>query len=168
MSRLRPRLTYANVTSSLALVVALTGGAYAATQLPKNSVGPKQIKKNAVKSSKVKNHSLLSRDFKAGQLPRGPKGDKGDTGGRGPSDAYDRTGNSQIDNLPAGSYALSGKENMTTTGSTATSLSCDLVAIPSAGGSSTTLDHAQTKGTSDIEVTVEALKTFSAPQTIAL
>lgn len=70
----------------LALGLALTGTAYAAT-LPKNSVGAKQlkngavsakkIKKNAVNSSKVKNRSLLAKDFKAGQLPAGPKGEAG-------------------------------------------------------------------------------------------
>jgi hypothetical protein len=31
---LRPRLTYANVTATLALFLALGGGAYAATSLP--------------------------------------------------------------------------------------------------------------------------------------
>ena len=70
----------------LALGLALTGTAYAAT-LPKNSVGTKQlkngavsakkIKRNAVNSSKVKNRSLLAKDFKAGQLPQGPKGEAG-------------------------------------------------------------------------------------------
>ena len=42
------KLSYANVVSTLALVVALGGGAYAAVELPKNSVGTKQIKKKAV------------------------------------------------------------------------------------------------------------------------
>src|SRR3712207_4833178 len=70
----------------LALGIALTGTAYAAT-LPKNSVGTRQlkngavsakdIKRNAVSSSKVKNRSLLAKDFKAGQLPKGPKGEAG-------------------------------------------------------------------------------------------
>ena len=77
----------------LALCIALTGTAYAAT-LPNNSVGTKQLKKNAVtakkvkngavtgakikngavNSDKVKNGSLLSADFKSGQLPAGPQG----------------------------------------------------------------------------------------------
>jgi hypothetical protein len=47
MSRFRPRISYANVVATLALVLAASGGAYAATQLPKNSVGSKQIEKNA-------------------------------------------------------------------------------------------------------------------------
>jgi hypothetical protein len=39
---------------------------------------------NAVVSSKVKDGSLLTSDFKAGQLPPGPPGPKGDTGDPGP------------------------------------------------------------------------------------
>ena len=80
------------VIACIALAVALGGTSYAAVALAPNSVGTKQLKKNAVISSKVKDRSLLARDFKAGQLPRGPqglqgvpgtpgaKGDKGDPG----------------------------------------------------------------------------------------
>ena len=83
----------------VALCIALTGTAYAAT-LPRNSVGTRQLKnsavtsakikrnavswakirRNAVTSRKVRDGSLLAKDFKPGQLPRGPKGDKGDPG----------------------------------------------------------------------------------------
>lgn len=92
---MRPRLTFANVISCLALFIALGSGAYAATQLPKNSVGSKQIKKNAVNSAKVKNRSLQAVDFKQGQLPsgaqgpQGPVGPKGDTGAPGAPGATD-------------------------------------------------------------------------------
>ncbi len=55
-NRLRP--TYASVTATLALFIALGGGAYAATALPANSVGPKQIKKNAVERSKLKSNAV--------------------------------------------------------------------------------------------------------------
>jgi hypothetical protein len=79
-SKLRSGLTYANVIATLALFLALGGGAYAAFKLPTNSVGSKQIKKNAVNSSKVANGSLLAGDFKAGQLPAGAQGLKGDQG----------------------------------------------------------------------------------------
>ncbi|MEA2469615.1 MAG: hypothetical protein QOE38_614 [Thermoleophilaceae bacterium] len=79
-SKLRSGLTYANVIATLALFLALGGGAYAAFKLPANSVGSKQIKANAVNSSKVKNGSLLAGDFKGGQLPAGPQGLKGDKG----------------------------------------------------------------------------------------
>ncbi|HYQ79030.1 MAG TPA: hypothetical protein VEP91_07985 [Solirubrobacterales bacterium] len=83
---IRQRLTFANVVACLALFIALGSGAYAATQLPKNSVGSKQIKKNAVNSAKVKDRSLKAVDFKEGQLPagpQGPQGPKGDTGAAG-------------------------------------------------------------------------------------
>lgn len=92
MARLRSHLTFANVVSLLALFVALSGGAYALT-LPKNSVGPKQLKRNAVtpskikkgavNSSKVRDGSLLPNDFKPGQLPRGEKGEQGERGLQG-------------------------------------------------------------------------------------
>jgi hypothetical protein len=81
---LKQRPSPSMVVAFTALLVALGGTGYAATQLPKNSVGKKQLKKNAVVSSKVKNGSLLGRDFKAGQLPRGLPGPKGDQGSAGP------------------------------------------------------------------------------------
>jgi hypothetical protein len=84
---IRQRLTFANVVACIALFVALGSGAYAATQLPKNSVGSKQIKKNAVNSAKVKDRSLQAIDFKEGQLPAGPQGPKGDTGAPGAAGA---------------------------------------------------------------------------------
>ena len=60
---LRPRATYANVTATLALFVALGGGAYAATALPANSVGAKQLKRNAVTGAKVAKDSLSAADI---------------------------------------------------------------------------------------------------------
>jgi hypothetical protein len=48
------RATFSNVVAVLALFVALGGASYAATQLPKNSVGTKQLKKNAVTTAKIK------------------------------------------------------------------------------------------------------------------
>ena len=58
LHRNRFRPTYASVTATLALFIALGGGAYAATALPANSVGPKQIKKNAVERAKLKNNAV--------------------------------------------------------------------------------------------------------------
>ncbi len=86
LAALRARLTFANVVSLMALFVALSGGAYALT-IPRNSVGPKQLKTGAVTKSKIKagavtslkvqDNSLLARDFKAAQLPRGERGPAG-------------------------------------------------------------------------------------------
>jgi hypothetical protein len=67
LNRLRSRLTYANAMSTIAVFVALGGGAYAVS-VPRNSVGTTQLKANAVTAAKVKNRSLLAADFKRGQL----------------------------------------------------------------------------------------------------
>jgi hypothetical protein len=57
--RLRGKLTYANVVSSLCLFLLLGGGAaFAANRLGKNSVGPKQLKKNSVTTVKIKNGAV--------------------------------------------------------------------------------------------------------------
>jgi hypothetical protein len=53
LARFRPRLTYANVVSTLCLFIVLGGGAYAAVTLPPNSVGTKQLKAKAVKRAKI-------------------------------------------------------------------------------------------------------------------
>lgn len=84
MKRLRFRLSYANVASTLAVFLALGGGAYAATQLPKNSVGTQQLKAKAVTPAKL---SAAAKSALAG--PRGPQGEPGF---RGPADATGPTG----------------------------------------------------------------------------
>jgi hypothetical protein len=94
---LRHRPSPAMVVACVALTVALGGTSYAATRLPKNSVGAVQLKKNsvgtvelkknAVVSAKVRNRSLLALDFKRGQLPAGPPGSKGDKGDKGDAGA---------------------------------------------------------------------------------
>jgi hypothetical protein len=78
---------YANVTATMALIVSLGGTSYAAIKLPKDSVGAKQIRADAVSSSKVEDASLLSKDFKAGQLPQGLQGRTGATGPTGTTGA---------------------------------------------------------------------------------
>jgi hypothetical protein len=85
----RKHLSYANVVASIALFVALGGGAYAATQLPKNSVGTKQLKKNAVTGKKlkknavtgkkVKNRSLSGADISVRNFPKVPRAGTADT-----------------------------------------------------------------------------------------
>jgi hypothetical protein len=86
MRRIRvPLPSPSTAVACLALVVALGGTSYAVVALPANSVGTKQLKRNAVTSAKVKNASLLARDFKAGQLPRGPAGARGPAGPTGPA-----------------------------------------------------------------------------------
>ena len=80
------------VVSLIALAVALGGTGYAVTQLPKNSVGTKQIKNGAVTGAKVKAGSLTASAFKPGQLPAGPQGAAGATGAQGPAGPQGATG----------------------------------------------------------------------------
>jgi hypothetical protein len=59
MKRFVPRLTYANVVATLALVIAVGGAsAFAASRLPKNSVGTKQLKNNAITGAKIRNGAV--------------------------------------------------------------------------------------------------------------
>lgn len=92
---------YANVASTLALVVALGGTSYAAVAIPKNSVGSKQIINSSVKSADVKNGSLQGADFRAGELAAGTQGPVGPAGSAGPAGAAGATG-------PAGSARAFG------------------------------------------------------------
>lgn len=79
--------SYANVTATLALVVALGGTSYAAIRLPAHSVGTLQLKPDAITSAKVRDGSLQRRDFRPGQLRvgKGAQGDRGPAGPRGPA-----------------------------------------------------------------------------------
>ncbi|HEX3174690.1 MAG TPA: hypothetical protein VHQ43_10805 [Solirubrobacterales bacterium] len=62
MHRIRPRLTYANVMSSIALFLVLGGAsAFAAHKLAKHSVGTKQLKANAVTTAKLKRNAVTTR-----------------------------------------------------------------------------------------------------------
>jgi hypothetical protein len=91
---LRGRLTYANVVATICLFIVLGGGAYAATQLPANSVGTKQIKDRAVTGEKL-SRSVLREIAKVIKRygprppyaigPAGPQGPRGATGPQGPA-----------------------------------------------------------------------------------
>ena len=58
LSRFRRRVSFANVTSVVALFVALGGTSYAAIALPANSVGKSQIRSSAVGQSEVASNSI--------------------------------------------------------------------------------------------------------------
>jgi hypothetical protein len=62
------KLTYANVVATLALFIALGGGAIAASHLGKNSVGTKQLKKNSVTTAKIKKQAVTAAKVKKGTL----------------------------------------------------------------------------------------------------
>ena len=90
-NRVRRHLTPSMVIALIALFLALGGVSYAAMEIPRNSVGTSQLKASAVTSTKVKDRSLLARDFKIGELPRGeqgPAGERGATGATGPTFSF--------------------------------------------------------------------------------
>ena len=107
IERIRSKLSFANVMSMTAVMIALGGTSYAAA-VARNSVGSPQIRPKAVKNSdlgdsavtsgKVKNGSLLAQDFALGQIPAGPagavgpRGLTGQTGPAGPTGPAGATG----------------------------------------------------------------------------
>jgi hypothetical protein len=121
VARRRPRLNYANVVATLALFLALAGGAVAATQIPDGSVGTRQLKADAVTPAKLSRSAKKTMTGPQGLKGEpgakgadGQKGDRGETGPRGPSDAYSIADNSasalgpkQIElSVPPGSYVV--------------------------------------------------------------
>jgi hypothetical protein len=90
--RLQERMTYANVTATIALFIVLGGTSFAAVTLPRNSVDASHIKAGAVRSSEVKDLSLEVKDLstKARAALRGqagPAGAQGPAGPQGPAGA---------------------------------------------------------------------------------
>jgi hypothetical protein len=78
------RLTFANVTSVVALFVALGGASYAAVTLPANSVGSTQIKDRSITIRKVTRKAIASLQGTSGLPgPQGPQGMQGLQGPRG-------------------------------------------------------------------------------------
>ncbi len=125
MRRLSRRLTYANVVSTLCLVLVLGGGvAYSATQLRKNSVGTKQLKNGAVTQKKISKSAQKALRGKTG--PVGPAGPSG----IGPAFGVTRDDRFKVDSidisdptplvtltgLPAGSYAITARTFLHSTG----------------------------------------------------
>ncbi len=121
LARLRSCLSYANVMATIAVFVALGGGAYAAFTLPANSVGSRQLKNSAVTPKKVAQATIKL--FKGQTGASGPKGDQGAQGAQGvqgvpgiqgpigPSNVYfasSTTVGAEL-TLPAGDYWIEGQ-----------------------------------------------------------
>ena len=93
MSRIRSHLSYANVMATVAVFIALSGTSYAVTQLPRNSVGPKQIRSGAVGATEIHTSAVRSKDIKdrgvalrdiSARARNSLRGQTGPTGAQGP------------------------------------------------------------------------------------
>jgi hypothetical protein len=113
MKSLRTKLTYANVISTLCLFFVLGGGAaFAATQLPKNSVGTKQLKPNAVTTAKIKDGAISSSKIDLSSLGTVPSANHADVATKADSAASAGTASSATDakalgGKPASAFAAS-------------------------------------------------------------
>ena len=95
LGRLRGRLTYGNVMSTVALFIALGGTSYALT-LPRNSVGSRELRARSVGSSEIRTGAVASRQIhdraiKLRDLAKATRtalrGEQGPTGPVGPAAA---------------------------------------------------------------------------------
>ncbi|MGB7588495.1 MAG: hypothetical protein WBM00_07285 [Solirubrobacterales bacterium] len=79
VKHVRKRLTYANVMSTIAVFMLLGGAAIAASQVPKKSVGTKQLKANAVTAAKLKKNAVTAKKIKNKAVTTEKLADKGVT-----------------------------------------------------------------------------------------
>lgn len=151
-----PKLSYANVMSTIAVFLALGGTSYA---VARNSVGTAQLRNSAVTSEKIRNATIQRKDLSAAARvgSRGPRGAlgapgaAGAAGARGPSDGYIDGGPeqplptaanvglvvAQLADLPAGSYVMAAEAQIGDFVNAGSIVSCDIrVNGQSVGGSS--------------------------------
>jgi hypothetical protein len=83
----RPRLTYANVMSTVAVMLALGGTSYAAFNLPNNSVTSPKIKDGAVHSSDLGNGAVTSKKLANNAVTSGKLANQAVTSGKLAPDA---------------------------------------------------------------------------------
>jgi len=122
LTRLRSKLSYANVVATVALFIAMGGTGYAAYSLPRNSVGARELRRDAVGSSELRDNSVTSsrvRDRSLGLQDlsasareslrgapgpvgaTGPKGDQGMVGPPGPNGADAMTEWAVVNSIPS-------------------------------------------------------------------
>src|SRR5262245_54561591 len=88
MKRLLPRLSYANVVSTLCLFLLLAGGAaYAGTKLGKNSVGTKQLKNGSITTAKLRSRAVTGAKVDVSSLGTVPSATHADSAGTADSAA---------------------------------------------------------------------------------
>jgi len=72
MKRLRLHLSYANVVSTLALFLVLGGAtALATNEIPKRSVGARQLRPGAITADKIRKHAVSAPKIEAGAVKSG-------------------------------------------------------------------------------------------------
>lgn len=159
------------VIALIALFVALGGTTYAATSLPRNSVGTAQLKRGAVTRNKISTKTI--RTLKGDRGPRGLQGIQGlqgDTGERGPSDAYTEPSPFAAFQVPAGTYLIVAR--IAESGATGlVSQSCQINELTN--GTPTTLDSdtvssSTSSGTTDVVNPLQATATFTSATTLEL
>lgn len=138
------RPSSAMAVALLALFVSLSGGAYAALVLPRNSVRTPQLRNGAVTAAKlrrgavtaraVKPGSLVAGDFKAGQLPRGAQGAMGPQGPVGPGYQFTTASGQTLTISSPGTYFVVVSATLSE-GAAGPSYGQCFVADDSAGGS---------------------------------
>jgi hypothetical protein len=179
MRRLRPKLTYANVISTLCLFLLLGGGAYAATELSPNSVGAKQLRRHAVTPSKLSRTTVKKLHGAVGAP--GHQGARGDDGPTGPSNTYiagsagaklTKAGKEVVSiTVPAGSYLIGAKAAVLTNGTDEAGTGFCALAGPGSpeGSDSYEFTLAPITGeNSNADVSLTSAASFAAQQSVVL
>ena len=138
MRGLRGRLTYANVMASIAVFVSLGGGAYAATELPRNSVGTAAIRSGAVTTRNLANGTVTAEKVAAGSLT----GHQIDV--------------AQLGTVPSAGHA-STAESATTAANAGHATTADSATTAGTANSATTATNADHATTSDSATTASTL-----------
>ena len=155
---MKARLTYANVTATLALVFAMSGGAIAAKHYLLSSTS--QIKPSVLKKLRGATGVAGTPGAPGGpgrEGPQGKQGEAGKTGERGPSEAFAAqapavafpSGANAAEvvaqvKLGAGNYALVGTVNPHNEAASAGEAECVLLEQPLAAGETAVFDEATT------------------------
>ena len=179
---MRKHLNYANVTATLALVFAMSGGALAANHYLINStkqINPKVLKKLTGKPGK--NGTVGANGATGATGPTCPGGSPGTAGAKGepgPSDTYevelsaptsataaDATQTLTLSNLPAGAYAIYGKASIAPEEENTSSSECTLVAGTDSDKSFVLLS---TENTFIVAVNTELTHTFASTGTVTM
>lgn len=128
-----PTLSYASVTATLALVVALSGSSYAAVSLARGSVGTAQLKNSAVTTAKLHKNAVVSSKVKDGSIGASDLS----KAARSMASWSDSPGNTAIGtvaapttveslDLPRGKYMVIGSTGVTNVSGTNHSVYCHL------------------------------------------